>query len=324
MHAYANPCQAVRESASSIVQDASLVSICEDKIEQLAGSLDAATIEAGVYDHALHFWDPERPELVAQYLLAVDALNFCFWPSEVELEYEHLAGGLKRAVLADPSALDAARLAAIDGPGVRVLLGWAAPLPLEAERARLLREVGSALLELYGGLAANLVRAAGQSAVQLVRLVTAAFPGFRDHCVYRGRQLFFYKRAQIFVGDIWGAFRGQGLGAFADIDQLTMFADYRVPVVLRELGVLRYAPALAEAVDSRQELAAGSQEEVEIRAATVEAVEQLRRAMQARLAAEGRAEQRLNSVLLDWALWEEGEAKRKSHRPHHRVLTVYY
>lgn len=40
----------------------------------------------------------------------------------------------------------------------------------------------------------------------------------------RGRQLFFYKRAQIFVGDLWGAFRGQGLGAFSDIDQLTMFA----------------------------------------------------------------------------------------------------
>lgn len=86
----------------------------------------------------------------------------------------------------------------------------------------------------------------------------------------------------------------------------TCDADYRVPVVLRELGVLGYAPALAEAVDSRRELAAGSQEEVEIRAATVEAVERLRRAMQARLAAdEGQAElgKRLNSVLLDWALW---------------------
>ena len=49
----------------------------------------------------------------------------------------------------------------------------------------------------------------------------------------------------------------------------TPCADYRVPVVLRELGVLRYAPALAAAVDAKQELAPGSQEEVEIRAATV-------------------------------------------------------
>ena len=45
--------------------------------------------------------------------------------------------------------------------------------------------------------------------------------------------------------------------------------DYRVPVVLRELGVLHYAPSLAAAVDSKQEIAPGSQEEVEIRAATV-------------------------------------------------------
>lgn len=31
---------------------------------------------------------------VAQYLLVLDALNFCFWP-QPGLEYEHLARGLK-------------------------------------------------------------------------------------------------------------------------------------------------------------------------------------------------------------------------------------
>ena len=39
--------------------------------------------------------------------------------------------------------------------------------------------------------------------------------------------------------------QGQGLGTFDDIDQLTMFADYRVPVVLRELGILQYSSDLA-------------------------------------------------------------------------------
>lgn len=200
---------------------------------------DLAAVTAGCFDRQLHFWDEQRPELVAQYLLVVDALNFCFWP-DGELEYEHLAGGIKRALLADPTVLDAVRLTAIDGLGVRRLLRWPRPLPLEEERARLLREVswwvggyrlvvvvlllcmstgqdagqssaaaaatyfhpsalsppslhclprpaqvGVALLELYGGQAANLVRAAGQSAVQLVQLVTSALPGFRDHCVYR-------------------------------------------------------------------------------------------------------------------------------------------
>ncbi len=50
-------------------------------------------------------------------------------------------------------------------------------------------------------------------------------------------QVFLYKRAQIFVGDVFGALRGGegvtgGLGAFHDIHHLTMFADYRVRVII--------------------------------------------------------------------------------------------
>ena len=103
-------------------------------------------------------------------------------------------------------------------------------------------------------------------------------------------------------------------------------ADYRVPVVLRELGVLQYAPTLAAAVDGRQELAAGSREEIEIRAATVEAVERIKRCLADRLAAQAQqqAGTGLNSVLLDWWLWEQGEREWQRHRPHHRTLTVYY
>lgn len=49
---------------------------------------------------------------------------------------------------------------------------------------------------------------------------------------------------------MWGAFGGRGLGDFHDIDQLTMFADYRVPVTLAELGILSYSPELLRKVVS--------------------------------------------------------------------------
>lgn len=42
--------------------------------------------------------------------------------------------------------------------------------------------------------------------------------------------------------------QGQSYGRFDDIDQLTMFADYRVPAALREFGILEYALALAQKV----------------------------------------------------------------------------
>ena len=84
-------------------------------------------------------------------------------------------------------------------------------IPLLSERARLLRELGSFLLSDWAGLAINVVRAAQCDASRLVTLITASFPGFRDSCIYHGQQIFLYKRAQILVGDIWGAFRGTGI-----------------------------------------------------------------------------------------------------------------
>jgi Potential Queuosine, Q, salvage protein family len=279
----------------------------------------------------LHLWAEDNPELVAQYLLVVDALNFCFWP-QPGLEYEQLATGVKLSALRTPAALSAASLAGITEPEVNAFLtGTGVPaFPNAPERARLLREVGIALLERWDGQAANMVRAAKGSAPALVSLLTAACPGFQDHSIYRSAQVFFYKRAQIFVGDLHGAFQGRGLGAFSDIDQLTMFADYRVPVVLREMGILTYAPALAERVDGKVELSAGGMEEVEIRAASVVAVERLRRAVHSRaLALAGSIQDatRLtppHALQVDWFLWTEGERQRERHPPHHRTRTIFY
>jgi hypothetical protein len=100
--------------------------------------------------------------------------------------------------------------------------------------------------------------------------------GFRDHSLYKGHQVFLYKRAQIFVADLWGAFKGQNYGEFHDINSITIFADYIVPAVLRELGVLKYGSNLSCSIDSNSEIVPGSEEEVEIRACSIYAVEKMR------------------------------------------------
>jgi hypothetical protein len=100
--------------------------------------------------------------------------------------------------------------------------------------------------------------------------------GFRDHSLYKGHQVFLYKRAQIFVADLWGAFKGQNYGEFHDINSITIFADYIVPAVLRELGILKYGSNLSCSIDSNCEIVPGSEEEVEIRACSIYAVEKMR------------------------------------------------
>lgn len=57
---------------------------------------------------------------------------------------------------------------------------------------------------------------------------------------HAGFQVFFYKRAQILVGDIWAAYGKSSPPhpyGFHDIDQLTMFADYRVSASVKKKSI---------------------------------------------------------------------------------------
>mmetsp|Transcript_49884 Transcript_49884/g.156129 ORF Transcript_49884/g.156129 Transcript_49884/m.156129 type:complete len:208 (+) Transcript_49884:448-1071(+) len=193
-------------------------------------------------------------------------------------------------------------------------------MPLMKERTRLLREVGEGLQQ-YDGEAANLVKSAGKSATVLISKVLDLFPGFRDQTKYKEEEVFFYKRAQIFVGDVWGSLRGRGLGEFDDISSLTMFADYRVPQLLHAEGVLSYSDALVAKISAGQIIEAGSEEEVELRAWSVQAVEQL-----AQMLREDHGLPHVRSIQVDWILWEEGEQKHieKLIAPHHRTWTTFY
>lgn len=307
----------VRNTTSWIMTRAKHVSIDESALEAFAAELcpKSKFTPPTWRSNPDHFFSAEEPDLVVQYILVMDVLNFCFWPTE-GLEYDALAGGLKRALLADPHVFDAERLASATEDDVK---RWVRSDILEAaERARLVRECGAALLASFGGLAANLVRSAGKSAARLVGLVTQHIPGFRDSSVYAGRQVFFNKRSQIFVGDVWGAFEGEGLGEFCDVGRLTMFPDYRVPQVLHAKGVMKYEKTLDEWVRAKKEVIAGSQEECEIRAASVQAVERLCAVM-------GRMTgQMVTPVQLDWLLWNTGEENLASLPPHHRTRTIFY
>ncbi len=49
----------------------------------------------------------------------------------------------QNALTSDPSSLSAERLAAVQGEDIQRLLGWQRAVPLQEERARLLREVST-------------------------------------------------------------------------------------------------------------------------------------------------------------------------------------
>ena len=73
----------------------------------------------------------------------------------------------------------------------------------------------------------RLVESCDRDAVRLARLLATTFPCYRDVASYEGETVAFLKRAQIFTADLWDRFGGKGYGEFTNIEELTMFADYR-------------------------------------------------------------------------------------------------
>lgn len=321
----------VLTSTAPVVRRAKLVELDESAISRVGAELAAQPPRIPAWDARYH-WSDGGPNTVNTTLL-LDALNFCFWPERGaerwRLTYQGesldgywaLAAGLKRAIedgefplwdasfLADISEECAERI--FHPPGRS-----AGRIPLFETRVAHIRELGRVLLERYGGSFGAAVEGAGGDAIALARLVADEFSSFYDVAGYDGNLVRFYKRAQILVGDLYGIFGGCHWGALRRLEQLTAFADYKIPQLLREEGILRYGPGLVDAIDARKPLVAGGALEVEIRAATIWGVELLRR----ELAAHGVT---ARAFELDWILWNRAQ-DRHGMRPYHRVRTPYY
>ena len=303
---------------------ARFVSINRAQVAAVATRLAGEPLHLPQWDTALHFADGTAR--TANFVLVLDALNFSFWGEprwrvtyrERLLDgYWALAAALRRAIEEGVPLLEAGYLASLTEPDLASILRGEGEIPLPEQRLANLREVGRVLSAKYGGQFAAAIAAAQRSAVQLVRRIVADFPSFADVARYQRRAVRFYKRAQICVADLYGAFGGQQWGHFADLDRLTAFADYKLPQIMRHYGMLEYSPALAERVDAAITIPAGSPEEVEIRAGTIWAVEYLRQT----LAERGRP---ARAFELDWYLWDLSQREPGAMRPYHHTRTIFY
>lgn len=314
----------VLSSTRMVVEKAQHVRISQEAVQRVAKEVAArGPLERPPWRVEPHWWDDT--ERTANYVLVLDALNFSFWGEprwrvpyhrHVFDGYWALAASLRRAIEEGTPVWDAAFLQDITREDLAHLLRGEGEVPMLDERVANLREAGTVLRQRYGGSFARAIEEAGRSCVRLVWDVVGSFSSFNDVATYDGTEVRFFKRAQILVADLYGAFDGTGWGEFGDLDQLTAFADYKVPQVLRHLGVLEYDYDLASKVDNRVPIPARSQEEIEIRAATVWAVESLRQDL-------ARLGHRVRAFELDWYLWELGQHVPMS-RPYHRTRTIFY
>jgi hypothetical protein len=118
----------------------------------------------------------------------------------------------------------------------------------------------------------------------------------------------YLKKAQLALAEFGAWARRKGYSV--DVSQLTAFADYQVPRVLRALGVLEYSGHLANHIDDGKLIREQSEAEAEIRGATIFACELLA------------AHFRASPAEIDTWLWTQ--RNKAGSKPFHLTVTRRY
>src|SRR5688572_463873 len=316
---------AIRQASAAVAADARFVHVDESRIDAYARSLPLDELKAPAIHPQRHYLG--HGEATAAFFVTLDAVNFgsgyfphlrkrpgmsgYFTVASCLTDHFRRNGPMGANELARLTPDDCVRIFEQPEPD-------AAVRELMTLFARALNDLGQYLLDQFDGSFVRLIESAQRSAVQLVGLL-AQMTFFNDVQRYRGRDVPFFKRAQLTAADLALAFDGEGLGRFTDLQRLTIFADNLVPHVLRIDGVLQYDPDLAARIDREDVIAAGSEEEVELRAAAVHASELIVRALHEA----GHAN--ITAMNADYLLWHRGQDPAyKQAKPRHRTRTVFY
>lgn len=317
--------QTILNSVRPVIGNSKHVKINREVLEAFAASVKPEDMEGAEY--AEEAGDFTQEQHVA-FAFVYNSLNFCYWGEPkwaVTIDGEQYDGSaamwrsLQKAIASGYELLSAKYLRNLPEADLAKILSGNIQIPLFSERLRLLRKLGEVIDDKYGGSFASFVDTADWDAVKLVELLAADIPDvFNDEVDYHGNTVKFYKRAQLVPAHLWDLHRfGTIPQKINNFDQLTAFADYKVPQLLRKFKILEYTPDLANKVDNLVEISAGSDEEIEIRAATIWAIELTTQAVKQRVPS-------ANAAKVDGIFWFKGQEKSPDDKPYHRSRTIWY
>lgn len=267
-----------------------------------------------------------KPEDRLQFLFVVHSICFSFWGEpkwKIIYDGEELDGAygmiatIGRAIENKFPVLNAKYLSDISESDFSKILEGNIQIPLFEERINIIRDVWTILSEKFNGDFKNLLLEADGDSQKLLYLIIENFPSFRDESIYKGKRVYFYKRAQVLVSDIYQLFNWHESGGLGNIDELTACADYKLPFVFRRLGILSYSDDLADKVDNQIQIEKDSEEEIEIRANAIWVCELMKQKVKEKIA-------HTNSIYINDNIRTLWQKKIENDKPYHHTRTIFY
>lgn len=314
----------ILETTKYVMDNSRFVRINKKRVEDFSKGFEHGTTSHWLSQAPFDFSNLNENEEL-KFTFIFNALSFCYWGDPkwtIEHEGKSYDGAwamvvaLGRGIKAGFPVTDFEYCSKINRDDLAKILEGNIEIPLFEERLKILREIGSVMVQKYNGDLKSFLKKSDSDALKILEAIVENFPSFYDSSIYKGKEIVFHKRAQLLVSDICQMFKKQGL-ASKNIDQLTACADYKLPQILRKFGVFEYDNSLADKIDNKIEIPHDSEEEIEIRANTIWAVEFIKDQVEKR-------NPNITSMGIDDHLWLATQEKFPDDKPYHRTRTIAY
>ncbi|KAG4089133.1 hypothetical protein H8356DRAFT_1719848 [Neocallimastix lanati (nom. inval.)] len=157
----------------------------------------------------------------------------------------------------------------------------------------------------------------------ILKGITNVLTVFQDSAIINGKEVFIFKKAQLFVYTLYTAFHNKyPLFDIKGIEKLTIFADNVIPTLLIHLDVIKTSSKVSKAIKNKENMSK-TNIDVKLRAASIVACERIAKRLR-----EQKIKYMDNEILetdIDTYIWNLG--KEDKYRGLTRIInknTIYY
>ena len=274
-----------------------------------------------------------KPEDVIRKTMLINTLNFAFTDFESQIKYalndgdntfsdtDAMVYQIDLAVKNGIDLYDGYFLQDITETTFKSIFSANIEMPMAKEKTYVLNKVGETLVGEYKGNWINFIKSGPKKLYHngegLIERLVSQFDRFRDTSTYLEEEVHFLKLAQLAFWGIHRELAKDGKFYIEDMENMTAFADYIVPVALEKMGIVTYTDKLKNKIEQGVLIESDSIEEIEIRAATLFVTAQLTEEIN-KVKAE---EEKIIIPQLDFKLWTDFHAEQSAH---HLTKTIMY
>lgn len=304
------------ETSKYITNNSKYVKINESKVDEFASEMK---------DIKLSHWLSSSPcglldlpvETIINFLLINDTLDFSFWGNP-KWTIETVDGEKDGSIALLYALLEYVKTHGTtdfsnvsEGEFAKILKGNV-EIPLFKERYNIIKNISQTVNSEMNGNFYEYIKNIN-SDTELFELLINKFPSLKDERTYNGQTIYFYKLAQLLTSDILHI-RALKENIDADYSHLVGCSDYKIPQVMRGLGLLEYNSELSELVDNKKELPENSIYEVEIRANMITVIDMIKEKLEGKVCA----------IDINDYIWCQSKNKKFNFKPYHLTRTTGY